>query len=219
MIHPYWYILFTVLLAALPMVATVGTAYVKVSIVLGALRNAFGVQGFPGPILTSSLALVLSVMVLAPIAEKIVLELPRLTPTDLAQQPTEDTLKKLAQAFEPWIAFMERHSGEHETQAVVELMMHNEASSVREVSEEKSHPWHLTLVAFLLSEMRAGFVLAFGVLLPFIVIDLIVANVLVGLGMMMVSPTTISLPLKLFVFIAADGWIVLTQSLFHSYQT
>jgi flagellar biosynthesis protein FliP len=73
------------------------------------------------------------------------------------------------------------------------------------------------MLAFVLSELRQAFTMGFVLLLPFLVVDLIVANVLVGLGMFMVSPTIISLPLKLLLFVVADGWILLSRGLINSY--
>jgi type III secretion protein R len=76
----------------------------------------------------------------------------------------------------------------------------------------------VALAAFVLSEIKEGFIIAFLLLLPFFVIDLVVANVLVALGLTMVSPSTIGLPLKLLLFISTDGWLSLARSLVTSYQ-
>lgn len=221
MMHPYWYILLTGLAAILPMLATVGTAYIKVSIVFAALRNAFGVQGFPGTMLTGSVAMIVSFAVMGPTIDRILLNLPEFTQAELQQPPGVDKLAKLRGAFEPWYEFMQRHTSDHEREVAAKLFntetLSKEIPTAKE-AKSAAQPWHPVLVAYLLSELREGFMMAFAVLIPFVVIDMIVANLLVGLGMMMMSPTSISLPIKIFVFIAADGWVLMAQSLLQSYQ-
>ncbi|MCB0335660.1 MAG: EscR/YscR/HrcR family type III secretion system export apparatus protein, partial [Bdellovibrionales bacterium] len=118
--------------------------------------------------------------------------------------------------FEPFAEFMRFHSGKRELETLQRLA----PSLERELSQDSSDEptaLHIALPAFVLTELKEAFAMGFVLLLPFLAIDLIVANILVGLGMFMVSPVMVALPLKLLLFIMADGWLLLTQGLIRSY--
>ena len=120
----------------------------------------------------------------------------------------------------PWLKFMADHTGSREIRSLTQL--NAEPKSGDEIPQEIlrteviNHP-RILIPAFMLTELKQAFAMGFVLLLPFLVIDLIVANVLAGLGMFMVSPSMISLPLKLLLFVVSDGWILLSRGLILSY--
>ena len=134
----------------------------------------------------------------------------------LLEKPSLKSVQALAPLLEPWREFMSRHAGERELLAVQSFAEHSQTQKPAERAK-LDVGWRGIMLAFVLTELRQAFAMGFVLLLPFLVIDLIVANILVGLGMFMVTPAMISLPLKLMLFIAADGWILLSRGLIHSY--
>ena len=209
-IHPAWLLVTTLLLAGVPLVLGLATSYLKMSIVLGMLRNALGAQQVPSTMVVMALSLALTAHVMAPMTNEIVRRTEELTLPKLIEAPSIETLTTLGSLAEPWREFLLRHTGERELHAVIEMRIDTRGEgsepSLREL-----------LTAFMLSELKRGFIMGFMLLVPFLVIDLVIANVLAGLGMMMVSPTLISLPLKLILFVIADGWLLLAKGLILSY--
>lgn len=216
-IHPVWLIVSAALLALVPVLAAMLTSYLKVSVVLGMLRNALGTQHVPDAVTTMALALGISVWIMGPVFQDSLNKVGTLSLTDLERRPTLAALEKFAPALEPWRAFLKTHAGEREVKALEAL---DQRPGQVDVTPDPKQPLSMRLLipAFVLSEIKEAFAMAFVLLLPFVVIDLIVANLLVGLGMTMVSPTMMSLPLKLLLFISVDGWLLLTRSLILSYQ-
>lgn len=210
-IHPYWLMGASLALAVLPMGIAIMSAYLKISIVFGTLRSALGAQGLPGPIVVMSASLCASLIVMAPTLEESAARLPPLTALDLRSAPDKTALEAIEPAIEPFRAFMLRHSGSREVAAVVELL------AVRGVAVEPQSML-VAVPSFLLSELKEAFEMSFVLLLPFLVIDLAVSTVLAALGMYMVSPVLISLPLKLMFFASAEGWLLLTDGLVRSYR-
>ena len=115
----------------------------------------------------------------------------------------------------PWKEFLVSHSGERElkTFLVISGVEAKEGESAR-----KDVTLGVALGAFVLSEIKNGFVTAFILLLPFFVIDLVLANILVGMGLTMMSPSVVGLPLKLLLFVSTDGWLMLARGLITSYR-
>ena len=221
-VNPLWLIIFSFGAALLPTLAAVGTSYLKISIVLGLLRNALGTQQVPGSLVTLSLALGMTLFIMQPVFEQVHQQAAGFDFKRLAEGPSELTLRALRELGAPWKKFLVAHAGKKELMTLQSLAARklggdNGAAAVT-VPEVSVVGYGLALSAFVVSELRRAFVVGFVVMLPFAAIDLIVANILVGLGMFMVSPMLVSLPIKLLLFIAADGWLLLTQSLILSYQ-
>ncbi len=200
------------LFALLPLILVTMTSFLKISIVLALVRNALGVQQAPPNMAIYALAILLSAYVMAPVGHRIV---------ELVADEKDPTMsvKVLLQ--------IARKSGE----PVREFLMTNSKPQQREfflstgkklwppdLSKEASESDLLIVTpAFVVSELTAAFEIGFLLFLPFVVIDLIISNILMAMGMMMVSPVTISLPLKLFLFVMVDGWSRLIHGLVDTY--
>jgi len=143
------------------------------------------------------------------------LEASRSIKFSLKTLPTLPSLETWKPVLEPWEAFLMKHAGERELRVLQEI---SPPKSAQQSLEKRPMDLRSLLTAFILTELKEGFAMGFVLLLPFLVIDLIVSNVLAGMGMFMVSPTLISLPLKLLLFVVSDGWLLLSRSLILSYQ-
>ena len=210
---PFFMLLASLALGLVPLLAGIASSYLKVSIVLGMVRSGLGAQQVPGTIVTMSLAVAISLAVMAPVLSRSADAVAALDAQKLGRSSPHEVLEQLAPAITPWREFMQRHSGERELAVMSAAMRNSNSAAVSDGAIEMR-----TLIpAFVLSELRQGFAMGFVVLLPFLVIDLVVANLLVGMGMMMVSPVLVSLPLKLLLFVLSDGWLLLCRGLIESY--
>ena len=219
-LHPIWLITTAATLAAVPIILGLATSYLKVSIVLGMTRSALGTQQVPSGLVIMGLSLAITLFMMAPVIEKCMANVPDTIVADLKEGLTKDQFTKIAVAFQPWIDFLEAHAGVRELNLLTRLADSEFSSSENstELSESASNvSIRILLPAFVLTELKEAFTMAFVLLLPFLAIDLVVANILVGLGMYMVSPVMISLPIKLILFVVSDGWMLLVKGLIQSY--
>ena len=214
--NPIGLIALSGLIALIPLTIALGTSYVKVSIVLGMLRSGLGAQQIPGPIVTMALALSLSAYIMAPVFEQSAASLDSLPKFSYKRLPTKKELDKFSPAFKPWKDFMLKHSGTRELALFVGLDK-EKLDLEQELKDKSLLDFKVIAPAFLITELKEAFSIAFVLLIPFLAIDLICANILVGMGMFMVSPVLISLPLKLLVFVLSDAWMILVKSLIASY--
>lgn len=211
------------LLALVPIAAVMTTSFLKITIVLSLVRNALGVQQVPPNIALYGLALVLSAYVMAPVVHEIgdtLQHTSKQVEQDLISSGSHVQLAGMIGAIKagaaPLQEFMLRNSSPDQRDF---FMRTAQRLWGREAAEDLREDHLLVLVpAFMVSELTAAFQLGFLLYLPFIVIDLIVSNILLAMGMMMVSPVTISMPLKLFLFVMVDGWTRLIQGLVLSYR-
>lgn len=201
-----------VLLALVPTLIVCTTSFLKISIVMSLVRNALGVQQIPPNIALYGLALILSAYVMAPVAYHI--------EGAVASEP--DSMRSAAAFFkaaktgvEPLRKFMVRHSSAEQRDFFVRTT--KDLWGPELAADVTPNDLLVVMPAFLVCEMTAAFQIGFLLFLPFIVIDLVISNILLAMGMMMVSPVTISLPLKLFLFVAVDGWSRLIHGLVLSY--
>lgn len=194
------------LLSVLPAIVMTMTSFTRVVVVLSFVRQGLGAQQTPPNQVLVGIALFLTVFTMAPVTSAIVRD--AWTPYD-AGQITE------AQAFDratvPLRAFMLRQTRE------ADLALFYEASHLDLPRTEEEVPLRVAAPAFVVSELTTAFQMGVLVLLPFLVIDLVVSSVLMSMGMMMVPPSSISLPLKLLLFVVADGWHLLVGSLLRSF--
>ncbi|ARP93573.1 type III secretion system export apparatus subunit SctR [Bordetella genomosp. 13] len=211
------------LLALVPLAAVMTTSFLKIAIVLSLVRNAIGVQQVPPNIALYGLALILSVYVMGPVVMQVGGELKAVAQQAPAQTmpgvPPPDRMNSIMEAVtrgaEPLREFMQRNSRPEQRDFFVRTARH--LWGEEQARELKDDNLLVLIPAFLVSELSAAFQIGFLLYLPFVVIDLIVSNILLAMGMMMVSPVTISLPLKLFLFVMVDGWTRLIQGLVLSY--
>lgn len=220
---PLWLVATALGLSLIPIVVGVSTSYLKISIVLGMLRQGLGAQQVPGNLVVMALSFALSLMVMGPVIDKCVGNIQSALPKNFNGVPNKENLTAIFNALTPWREFLESHAGEREKIFVSSLTKVHSVDIKTEKAEEADPNKEISpfgvLLAFLLSELKEAFSMGFVLLLPFLVIDLVVSNILVGLGMFMVSPSMITLPLKLIVFVLCDGWMMLSKGLVISYGT
>lgn len=210
-------------IAIIPLLISVGTCYLKFSIVLSLLRSGFGTQQAPSAALVMALSLVMSLVVMQPVVSETVGRISEVRIADLASLSVKTLTGRIASIAQPWRDFLLAHSGPRELQVFSELMTIGEPLAVgkaTEATEVDTGATSLTtaLAAFVLSEIKKGFTLAFFLLIPFFVIDLVVANLLVAMGLTMMSPVIVSLPIKILLFVSSDGWLLLARNLIEAYR-
>ena len=201
------------LMALLPTLAIVTTTFLKMTVVMSLVRNALGVQQIPPNLALYGLALIMTVYVMAPVGQNIyekVMEEPTAT------RSVDGMMKAVGRGVEPLRDFMFKHSDQQQRDFFVRTARELWGKEMSAKTTEKDF---LVLVpAFMVTELTEAFEIGFLLFLPFVVIDLVVSNVLLAMGMMMVSPVMISMPLKLFLFVMADGWTRLIQGLIYTYR-
>ncbi|WP_442958326.1 flagellar type III secretion system pore protein FliP [Povalibacter sp.] len=195
------------LLGLLPMMMLMMTSFTRFVIILALLRQALGLQqGLPNRIVTG-VALILTLLVMRPVGEQIWTQ--ALVPYDQEQIGLQEALK-LAEA--PLSRFMlaQTHKG-----ALAQI---SQLAGEGPVADPADHAFLVKLAAFVLSELKTAFQIGCMLFIPFLVIDLVVSSVLMAMGMMMLSPLVISLPLKLLLFVLVDGWTLTVHTLVTSIQ-
>ena len=210
---------FSFALALLPMLAVSATSFVKISVVFSLLRNALGIQQIPSNLVIYTFSLILTGFIMAPTLSEI------LDVTRAAEINERTYFQSLPKIMEPLTSFMEQHvrPDHHEffrqNAAGVWDAGQTQLAAVEANIEDASEVlnFFILLPAFMTSEIVAAFEIGFLLYLPFLAIDLIVSNILLALGMMMLSPVTISLPFKLLLFVAVNGWTLLVKALVLSY--
>jgi len=195
------------LLTLLPMLLLMMTGFTRILIVLNFLRQALGTQSAPPTQLVAGLALLLTGFVMAPTLEEV---------NRTAVQPWMDgkieQSAMLAEGVKPFRAFMLRQTREHDLATFMDL------SRQPRVARAEDVPLVVLTSAFVTSELRTSFQIGFALFLPFIVIDVVVASVLMSMGMMMLPPVMISLPFKLLLFVLVDGWTLVVNGLIQSFH-
>ncbi|MCF8161238.1 MAG: type III secretion system export apparatus subunit SctR [Polaromonas sp.] len=200
------------LMALVPILVVTTTSFMKIAIVMTLVRNALGVQQIPPNIALYGMALILTTFIMAPIGDRIY-ENTMASPT--ATKSVAAFIDTVRTSAEPLRDFMVRNSKQEQRDMFVrtaQKMWGPELSA-----NVKGTDFLVVIPAFMVSEMTSAFQIGFLLFLPFIVIDLIISNILLAMGMMMVSPVTISLPLKLFLFVSVDGWSRLIHGLILTY--
>ena len=203
-------------LAMAPFVAVMVTSFTKIVVVLSLLRNALGLQQTPPNVVINGLAIVLSVYVM----NAVMLSSYDAINARMQQNPNHsmdvNRMMEMADAGkEPLRAFLLKHSSESERQfflrSAQRLLPADKQASLTDTD------YLVVVPSFTVSELTSAFKIGFLIFLPFLVIDLIVSNILLALGMMMLSPTTVSLPFKLLLFVFLDGWAKLVHGLVLTY--
>lgn len=209
---PLTLIVLTAVLSLAPFFAVMMTSYVKLVVVLSLVRNALGVQQIPPNLVINGLAIILSVFIMAPVATT---TFDRLQQEDLTKLDPATIQRVLTATKEPIIGFLQKHTNDREKRffldATRKLWTPEAAAGVTEDS------FLILVPAFTVTELTSAFQIGFLLYLPFIAIDLIVSNILLAMGMMMVSPMTISLPFKLLLFVLVDGWTRLIHGIVLTY--
>jgi len=194
------------LLTMLPMLVLMMTGFTRILIVMHFLRQAIGTQSAPPAQLVAGLSLLLTLFVMGPTLD----EANRTAITPWMDGKMEQA-EMMQTAAKPFRAFMLAQTKDSDLENFMDL------SGREPVASEDEIPLVVLTSAFVTSELRVAFQIGFALFLPFIVIDIVVASVLMSVGMMMVPPAMISLPFKLLLFVLVDGWTLITQSLIRSF--
>jgi type III secretion protein R len=191
------------------------TSFVKISTVLQIVRGAIGAQGVPSSTVIFALSSALTLLAMAPVGVRIA---ERAAPVwEQGSRDTSALVRGLAEAVaDPMRSFLHKNASERERSRFFDV-----ARMARPEAERAGvgrDDFVILIPAFVTSELALAFTLGFALYLPFLVIDLVVGNVLLALGMQMLNPTQVSLPFKLLLFVAVDGWGLLCQSLVAGYH-
>ncbi|MCL3883310.1 type III secretion system export apparatus subunit SctR [Marivita sp. GX14005] len=212
MIDPLNLILGLVVAGLVPFIAVVATAFIKISVVLLLVRNALGVQQIPPNMVLNALSIIIAGYIMAPV---FVATFQILSSGEYGFNSVEAVTETFNAAKDPLLNWLTRHTDQRELtffiEAAREIWPPEMGGSVNEENLA------IMLPAFVVGQLREAFEIGFLLYLPFIAIDLIVSNILLAMGMMMVSPLTISLPFKLFLFVMVDGWSRLILGLITTY--
>jgi flagellar biosynthetic protein FliP len=190
------------MLSLAPSLLVMATAFARIVIVLSLLRSAIGAPGIPPNPVLIGLALFLTLFVMQPVLEASWAQgLLPMTEGRIGE------LEGLQSAAEPFRTFMAANVRESDLALFLDL------AGLPEPARAEDSAWRALVPAFMVGELRRAFEIGFLVFLPFLVIDLVVASVLMGLGMMMLPPSAVSLPFKLIFFVLVDGWRLISGSL------
>ena len=205
-------LLTVVVLALAPFVAVMVTSFTKIVVVLSLLRNALGLQQVPPNVVLNGLALVLSIYVMYPVGTAMGERMQGIG--DIGSN-TQSMLKAADTAKEPLRDFLFKHSRPVERA----FFMKTAQKTLRpdQAAKLTERDFLVVVPAFTVSELSVAFEIGFLIFLPFLVIDLVISNILMAMGMMMLSPTTVSMPFKLLLFVLIDGWVKLTHGLILTY--
>lgn len=196
--------------ALVPVGLVVLTSFLKMAVVLSLTRSALGAPQIPPSSAVTGLALLLTLVVMAPVAEES-WRLARAVPAG----GVERTLEAAAAAAEPLRGFLGRFARPDDRETFLELARRARPPASR--AAVTGTDFAVLAPAFVVSELRRAFTMGFLVFLPFLVVDLLAANVLLALGLTQLSPTTVALPFKLLLFVAVDGWKLVARGLVLGY--
>ncbi|MCB9134623.1 MAG: flagellar type III secretion system pore protein FliP [Anaerolineales bacterium] len=199
-------VLLTVLSIA-PAILSLATSFTRIVIVLSLLRNAMGTPTIPPNQVLIGLALLLTFFVMAPIYGQINDQ--ALKPYSAGEITQEVALDR---ATEPLRTFMFAQTREKDLQLFVSLSEMDRPETPADI------PTVVLLPAFVISELRAAFIMGFAIYIPFLIIDMVVSSILLAMGMMMLPPPLISLPFKILLFVMVDGWYLIARSLMLSFR-
>jgi|SRR5579871_1504047 len=205
-------LLTVVLLALAPFVAVMVTSFTKLVVVFSLLRNALGLQQVPPNVVLNGLALVLTLYVMYPVGLQISDKLKDVK--DIGGS-TQSMLKAADAAKEPLREFLLKHS--RPTERAFFLRTAQRSLPAAQAGSITDRDFLVVVPGFTVSELSVAFEIGFLIFLPFLVIDMVVSNILMAMGMQMLSPTTVSMPFKLLLFVLLDGWVKLTHGLIQTY--
>lgn len=239
-VNPVSWVLLLVVMALMPFVLTMVTSFAKLIIVGGIVRQAIGTPQIPPTSVLTGLALILSVHIMSPVIVEAWTEFQdassRQVPTDPSEDRSVARAQLAAQSTEgPMRRFLEHHAAPQNVELFRNLRTRLYLASERRApggvdrpgrvelgSDTADRVFELTTVyapAFILTELTEAFQIGFLIFVPFLVIDLVVSNLLLAMGMHMLSPVTVSLPLKLLLFVLIDGWTLILQGIVLGYTS
>ena len=216
---PFALIVLLIGMSLLPFLAMIATSYLKIVVVTSLIRNALGIQSIPPNMVLNALALILSFYIMAPTVKESWTTLQEGMKDNKPEVIYQTDLA--ARAAEPFREFLVRHTDEAQiaffTRTAEKLWATKDEAGETKPAVVDPKSFFVLIPSFCVSELTRAFQIGFLIYLPFIAIDIIISNILLAMGMMMVSPVTISLPFKLLLFVIVDGWTLLIQGLVQSY--
>lgn len=231
---PFAFIVLLIGMSLLPFLAMIATSYLKIVVVMSLIRNALGIQSIPPNMVVNALAMILTFYIMAPVMSEgwgvLKQELGAHKGQPAAQVMYEtDAAAKAAEPFRVWLSartdarsrqFFVSTAEQLWAKKGVERGGKSEEGGAESEEPAKVDPesFYILIPSFCVSELTKAFQIGFLVYLPFIAIDIIISNILLAMGMMMVSPVTISLPFKLLLFVMVNGWTLLIQGLVKGYM-
>jgi flagellar biosynthetic protein FliP len=199
-------------LSLVPLLAISTTSFTRIIVVLGLLRASLGTPGLPPNSVIAALAVMLSLVIMSPTLGRIRAE--AVTPYMQHKIAASTALQRGSEVLK---RFMLRQTRASDMRVFERYVVGSEGGTG---NQELRHdpPFSIVAPAFMIGELRAAFAMGFAFALPFAAIDIVVAAVMMSLGMFMVSPTTIALPIKLLLFVASDGWTIVCGALIQSFR-
>jgi len=195
----------------LPFAVLMLTSFSKIAVVLSLARTGLGTQQAPPSIILTGLAAILSAHIMAPVAQDMYSAARRTLGPDAGRW-----LESSEAVFQPLRAFLLKHSSEEERHRFAEYA--RELRPPEQAGQVDEMDAFVIVPAFVITELKEAFQLGFLIFLPFLVLDMVVANVLLALGMQTLSPTQVSLAFKVLLFVAVDGWSLLSRGLVLGYR-
>jgi type III secretion protein R len=212
---PFALIALLVGLSLVAFVAMIATSYLKIVVVISLIRNALGIQSIPPNSVVNAMALILTFYIMAPVVEESWDNYHRNKSENVpAVEYNTDLAVKSAEPFSQWLV---RQTSDRERAFFVSTAERLWAKPDEEKAKVDPESFAILIPSFCVTELTKAFQIGFLIYLPFIAIDIIVSNILLAMGMMMVSPVTISLPFKLLLFVMVNGWTLLIQGLIRGY--
>jgi type III secretion protein R len=214
--NPVVLIIVVGMLSLAPFALIMLTSFVKISVVLSLLRNAMGTQQAPPNQVITGISLILSIFIMAPVVEKMYQEAG--TKIIFEEVKVEAIIDIAMKGKEPLREFLKRFSSDENRAMFRDLAMRMaQRNQVNNAEEITADDFRVIIPSFVTTELSKAFVIGFYIFIPFLVIDMIVSNILQAMGMFMLSPTTISLPFKLLLFVMTNGWTELLKVLVMGY--
>ncbi|HBA9513332.1 TPA: EscR/YscR/HrcR family type III secretion system export apparatus protein [Escherichia coli] len=206
----------------IPFVIAGGTCFIKFSIVLVMIRNALGVQQIPSNLTLNGIALLLTAFVMAPVCQNI---LNYIESNNIDFNNRQSVVQFINSGLGGYKTYLVRYSDKNlisyfykiQNKSINQDQEEQVSLDLKDDEEMVALPLTTLMPAYALSEIQSAFKIAFYLYVPFVVIDLVVSSILLALGMMMMSPVTISIPIKLILFVSMNGWTLLSKGLVSQY--
>ncbi len=195
------------------------TSFVKISVVLSILRNALGTQQVPPNQVITGISLILTIFIMSPVVEKMYAEAGNIGDSEavFSEVSVKTIFEAAKRGREPLRAFLERHAAERDRKMFLGLAQRMAVRNGNDPQEILVTDFRIVVPSFVTSQLTEAFKIGFLLFIPFLVIDMVVSNILQAMGMFMLSPTMISLPFKLLLFVLVDGWVILIRNLVLGY--
>lgn len=217
--RPFALILVLAGLSLAPFVLIMMTSFVKIAVVLSIIRSAIGTQQIPPTQVITGLAFVLTIFIMTPVGLQVHREVKHIITQPINQVFSDASFQLIRDAWnagkEPVRNFLIKHSHYKDR-----LLFYNLAKRMRDKEDRENltpKDFSVIIPAFVISELKEAFQIGFIIFVPFIVIDMVISNILLSMGMFMLSPVMISLPFKLLLFVLVDGWYLITRGLVLGY--